>query len=234
MLNREWIGPDGAYLEIKGIAAFLSVGYRHRKTFIELRDTLLNMNRSYANTPGHEQASSADENFRILQLTGDTLALKPINQNAAKLFKTGGRVLFVSRRYFATTPFKLQAIEYSCAGGKRPGSVRIKIDSAGKLQFKSVGRVADPKGFFKGQLSTAQLDTLNRFLQNSAIDRFKMSWLLGFKDVDTYTFKIHYNNKVLEETGNIVPYFGVDLRDFLDRIYQEVTLERGNDDAEIQ
>ncbi len=216
-----WIGPEGEYLELQQNKAFVSIGYRHRETFLEVSDTLLTMNGAPAIESGKTvDRSNAREDFKVLRLTKDTLVIQARNTAAISVFKTPRPIIFVNRDFYIRQAIDFHGLIYTCSGDatqEKAKKVKLAIDEAGGTKFwhaAALAHNAEPK---ISKLAAAQLDSLNFLLRQSALDRFSMP-RTTWSTAAIYTFRISYNSTTVNAGGQVIPYAGTALKTFLDQI----------------
>ncbi len=223
LFQQAWVGPGGIFMEVDRVSAFISVGYRHRKTMFELTDSVVNLNKVYHFSGAKEEFVHINEPFKIALLSRDSLIIKPMDEHAARVFKTSGAITFVSLKFLERQPLNFQWVYMKQNGGKAPGKITL-ILSDGTVHIGYLDAEGVLLHSAEGRLSPQQLEEFETILHTSALSKFAMSKVAGVKDAPETTIRAKYNNTLLSETGNVFPYFGIGLRDYLAKIHTEITL----------
>lgn len=224
-IYKTWIGEDLQYLELNkkharyGSILLWKYKVRYKDSILTFTDPL------WATGDFFKQRDKFV--FKVVFFSKDTLVLIPLNKNASRLVGTKKSCIFTSKKALYKPKLKFQKVYFSLVsyGFSSSSAMEIEIDSVGTVHYNDSLGVDNLSGFYKGQLSAAQLDSLTLILKMSELDRFPKGLGCGYDGTD-YAFRFYYDNKLRKCEGCQVPYFHRILLRFLTLLPKNIEFKR--------
>ncbi|MEJ7560774.1 MAG: hypothetical protein WKF66_20855 [Pedobacter sp.] len=172
-------------------------------------DTLVLVDKVF---PSNEIRARAHK-FLMSRKGNELLILTPINDNA-KRFSKVPYYTFRNTDYTVDHTLKFKSLHYNVGGCAGCGLRTVNIDNKGNCYVKK-GAGLDT-GYFKGKLSSMQLDTLNNLLQRSGIRKLQ-GWIPDrwLSSGAAKNVVIEYNGNILRMKNRILPWVTRDLLQYV-------------------
>ncbi len=212
VLFKSWVDNQGDIFQINDKQIIVDGPHCFTGTYQYkvLNDTLIMRTLSYWDDPRNKGLI-----FKISKLTGDSLMLKPLNNNAHTLFNTKSLITLVDLRIVKDDSFVFEKLYFSSSTcwGKCP-ALTIVIESNRRIKFISEKYTGVLKGSYKGSLTKKEYARLIEILKRYPVDSFPSNYT-PWMDGQTHHLIIWHNGVRKEIHGSIDSQLTQDLIAFL-------------------
>lgn len=192
LLQKAWVGPELAYVAFDSSYCVFDFFGRYPINMVyNIQGDILRLQPSGFNI-GYRDISKSQ--FRIKQLTSDSLVLVPLDSSAIRMVKGQPALYYISQTLTATDTIRFDSLYFRSTGcyGECP-IMEYQISKDRQLKF--IGdSYAVKEGHYTGVLSDSLYERLRYLLSSSALDKLK-TWEQRIHDVPRYMVVIWYNNK---------------------------------------
>lgn len=223
LLQKAWVGPELAYVSFDTTRCTfdffgrfpLQMIYRVSGDTLLLQPAGLSFGFHGIGRP----------QFRIKQLTTDSLVLVPADSGAVKMVKGQPVLYYKSQALTATDTIRFDSLYFKstlCYG--RCPAMEFEISKNRQLKFIG-GMYAVKEGYYTGVLSDSIYGRLQYLLSISALDKLE-TWEQRIYDVPRYTVAVWYNNKRMVVENYALPLVMSQLLAYLQNLPAKVPLQK--------
>jgi len=222
---KTWITKNLDYLKIDNENAYFEMygHYMYEKQYTISGDTL-RLYSTYTSSRDNFAIEHTDNfDFRIKELTGNSLVLVPLNLNAETIANGKYELNYVDKNTMLNNNLAFSEIRYRIYGGAWEWlDISFSIDSNRAFKYINNSKNNNPE-YFAGTLSKDQFAKFIKVLKSSEIDK-----LYGFEqivfDAPKSMLEVEYNGKLQSIKQDILPSITSDLTNLIRKLQTETPL----------